>query len=183
VIAGVPSRVSSRVSVPCHPIMRSYRGCPTARLWRTLGTAVCSVTLTLSVGGCSFSYQLDNLFAKKDDSSLTGTLQPSAAPAASPVAALPPEGDRVLARAAVSEVMSKGGKDTSISWENPKTGARGTVTPIASARSEDGQTCHEFLASFEREGGSSSWMQGEACRATNKGKWEVRTLKPWQQRT
>ena len=77
--------------------------------------------------------------------------------------------------------MSKGGKDTSVSWENPKTGARGTVTPIAAARSEDGLTCHEFLASFEREG-SSSWMQGEACRA-NKGKWEVRTLKPWQQRT
>ena len=142
------------------------------------------MTLALSVGGCSFSYQLDNLFAKKDDSSLTGALQPSAAPAASPVAALPPEGDLVLARAAVSEVMSKGGKDTSISWEKPKTGARGTVTPIASARSgDDGQTCHEFLASFEREGGSSSWMQGEACRTANKGKWEVRTLKPWQQRT
>jgi surface antigen len=140
------------------------------------------LTLALSVGGCSFSYQLDNLFAKKDDSGLTGTLQQPAAPSVSPVAELPPEGDLVMARAAVSEVMSKGGKDTSISWENPKTGARGTVTPIASARNTDGQTCHEFLASFEREG-SSSWMQGEACRATNKGKWEVRTLKPWQQRT
>jgi surface antigen len=55
------------------------------------------------------------------------------------------------------------------------------VTPIATARNEDGVTCHEFLASFEREG-SSSWMQGDACRA-NKGKWEVRSLKPWQQRT
>jgi surface antigen len=188
VIAGVPSRLSSRlssrVSVLRYPDMRSYRGCPTARLWCTLVAAACSVTLGLSLGGCSSSYQLDNMFAKKEESSLTGTLQPSAAPAASPVATLPPEGDLVLARAAVSEVMSKGGKDTSISWENPKTGARGTVTPIASARNgDDGQTCHEFLASFEREGGSSSWMQGEACRASSKGKWEVRTLKPWQQRT
>jgi hypothetical protein len=134
----------------------------------------------LSVGGCSFSYQLDNLFGKKDDSSQTGALQQPVAPAAKAVAELPPEADLVFARAAVSEVMSRGGKDTSLSWENPKTGARGTVTPIAAARSEDGGlTCHEFLASFEREGGSSSWMQGEACRA-NKGKWEVRTLKPWQ---
>ena len=133
------------------------------------------------MGGCSFSYQLDSLFQKKDDSSLTGALLQPAAPAIKPVADLPPEGDLVIARAAVSEVMSKGGKDTSVSWENPKTGARGTVTPIAAARSEDGVTCHEFLASFEREG-SSSWMQGEACRA-NKGKWEVRSLKPWQQRT
>jgi len=186
VIAGVPShvtrRVSNRVSVPRYN-MHSYRGCPTARLWRALGAATCTFTLALSVGGCSFSYQLDNLFAKKDDTSLTGTLQQPAAPAVNPVAQLPPEADLVIARAAVSEVMSKGGKDTSLSWENPKTGGRGTVTPIASARNEDGQTCHEFLASFEREGGSSSWMQGEACRATNKGKWEVRTLKPWQQRT
>jgi len=135
--------------------------------------------LALSVGGCSFSYQLDNLFAKKDDASLTGALQ--RAPAIKPVADLPPEADLIIARAAVSEVMSKGSKDASVSWENPQTGGRGTVTPIASARSGDGLTCHEFLASFEREG-TSSWMQGEACRA-NKGKWEVRTLKPWQQRT
>jgi surface antigen len=135
--------------------------------------------LALSVGGCSFSYQLDNLFAKKDDASLTGSLQ--RAPAVKPVDDLPPEDDLVFARAAVSEVMSKGGKDASVSWENPQTGSRGTVTPIATARSEEGTTCHEFLASFEREG-SSSWMQGEACRAS-KGKWEVRTMKPWQQRT
>ena len=86
----------------------------------------------------------------------------------------------MIARAAVSEVMSKGGKDASVPGESPDRG-RGTVTPIATARNEDGVTCHEFLASFEREG-SSSWMQGDACRA-NKGKWEVRSLKPWQQRT
>ncbi len=135
--------------------------------------------LALSAGGCSFSYQLDNLFAKKDETSLTGSLQ--RAPAIKPVDDLPPEGDLVFARAAVSEVMSKGGNDASVSWENPQTGSRGTVTPIATARSEEGATCHEFLASFERAG-SSSWMQGEACRA-GKGKWEVRTMKPWQQRT
>jgi surface antigen len=174
-VAEVPGRVLPRSS------LRSYRGCSAARLWRGLPAATFSLTLALSVGGCSFSYQLDNLFGKKDDGSLTGALQP-AAPAVKPVADLPPpEADLVIARAAVSEVMSKGGKDASVSWENPQTGGRGTVTPIATARNEDGMTCHEFLASFEREG-SSSWMQGDACRA-NKGKWEVRSLKPWQQRT
>jgi surface antigen len=175
VVAEVPSRLSVlRSSV------RSYRGCPAARLWRGLPAATFTFALALSLGGCSFSYQLDNLFGKKDDGSLTGALQP-AAPAVKPVAELPPEADLVIARAAVSEVMSKGGKDASVSWENPQTGGRGTVTPIATARNEDGVTCHEFLASFEREG-NSSWMQGDACRA-NKGKWEVRSLKPWQQRT
>jgi len=173
VIAGVPGRVSVLRSD-----MHSYRGCLTARLWRRLPAATFTFMMALSVGGCSFSYQLDNLFAKKDNSGLTGALQQPAAPALKPVADLPPEGDLIIARAAVSEVMSKGGKDASVSWENPQTGGRGTVTPIATARNEDGVTCHEFLASFEREG-TSSWMQGEACRA-NKGKWEVRTLKPWQ---
>ena len=156
--------------------LRCYRGCPAARLWRRLPAATFTFMLALSVGGCSFSYQLDSLFGKKDDASSTGALQQPAAPAVKPVADLPPEGDLVIARAAVSEVMSKGGKDISVSWENPKTGARGTVTPIAAARSEDGMTCHEFLASFEREAGSSSSIQGEACHA-NKGKRAFRTLK------
>lgn len=135
-----------------------------------------AVLLALSVGGCSFSYQLDNLFGKREDGGLTGALH-AATVTPKPVGDMPPEGDLVIARAAVSEVMAKGGKDASVSWENPETGTRGTVTPIANARNEDGATCHEFLASFERQG-TSSWMQGEACRA--KGKWEVRTLKPWR---
>jgi surface antigen len=153
-----------------------YRGCPKARLWRQAPHAAAAIVLTLSVGGCSFSYQLDNMFGKREDAGLTGALH-TAAVTPKPVSDMPPEGDLVIARAAVSEVMTKGGKDASVSWENPETGTRGTVTPIATARNEDGVTCHEFLASFERQG-TSSWMQGEACRA--KGKWEVRSLKPWR---
>ena len=52
---------------------------------------------------------------------------------------------------------------------NPKTGARGTITPIASAYSQDGLTCRDFLASYVRNG-AESWMQGEACRAVH-GRW------------
>ena len=63
-------------------------------------------------------------------------------------------------------------------WENVKTGARGTVTPIASAYTEHGMTCHDFLASYVKNG-AESWLQGEACRA-GRGKWEVRNLRPWQ---
>ncbi|HLH95578.1 MAG TPA: RT0821/Lpp0805 family surface protein [Xanthobacteraceae bacterium] len=137
--------------------------------------------LAVAAGGCSFSYQLDNLFAKTDDASVTGALRP-VPPTVKPADIVPPEADLAMARAAATEVMTKGGKDASLAWENPQTGTRGTVTPIASARSEDGGlTCHEFLASFERDG-TSSWMQGDACRAS-KGRWEVRSLKPWQQRT
>ena len=43
------------------------------------------------------------------------------------------ESDLVYARAVASDVLARGGKDASAPWENPTTGARGTVTPIASA--------------------------------------------------
>jgi surface antigen len=66
----------------------------------------------------------------------------------------------------------------SVPWENPKSGARGTVTPIAAAYTQDGQTCRDFLASYVT-GSSQAWLQGEACRQ-RKGGWEVRTLKPWK---
>src|SRR5271166_1823640 len=54
--------------------------------------------------------------------------------------AAPAEADLVIARAAVSEILTKGGKDASMPWENPKTGARGTITPLAPAYSEGGVT-------------------------------------------
>ena len=91
---------------------------------------------------------------------------------------LPPDADLAYARAAVTAVLSRGEKDTSMPWENPGTGARGTVTPIASAYTQDGQTCRDFLASFV-SGKSQAWLQGEACKQ-QQGDWEVRTLKPWK---
>ena len=63
-------------------------------------------------------------------------------------------------------------------WENPETGARGTVTPIATAYNQDGFICRDFLASYVSNS-TESWLQGEACRL-HQGRWEVRNLKPWQ---
>jgi outer membrane surface antigen len=140
-------------------------------------TGLCVLSLAFAGGGCS--YQLDSMFSKNKDAAKldqTGALRPP--PAKPALAEMPPENDLAVARAAASEVLSKGGKDTSMPWENPRTGARGTITPIASAYNLDGLTCRDFLASFVRNG-TESWLQGEACQM-QQGKWEVRTLKPWQ---
>lgn len=117
------------------------------------------------------SYKLDSFFPKKegDKPIVTGSL-PAAAPA------LPGDGDLALAKAAAAEVVGSGVKDASQPWENPQTGARGTVTPIADAYTQDGFLCRDFLASYVR-GGSESWLQGDACRM-HKGKWTVRSLRP-----
>ena len=66
---------------------------------------------------------------------------------------------------AIVEVLKRGSKEISAPWENPSSGARGTVTPIASAYNRDGATCRDFLASYVRRQGSETWLQGEACRA------------------
>jgi len=142
---------------------------------RRLPARACALALALGLTGCSFSYQLDNLFAKKEEgrADQTASLRPVAT---KPAGQAPAEGDLVFARAAVSEVLSKGGKGLSMPWENPSTGARGTITPLAAAYSRDGATCRDFLASYVRNG-SESWLQGAACRA-ERGKWEVRSLRP-----
>lgn len=131
------------------------------------------MSLAFACGGCSLSYQLDSLTGKgASESEQTGGLRPSRS-----LTSLPPEQDLAVARAAVSEFLGRGSKDSSTPWENPRTGARGTITTIASAYNQDGTTCRDFLASYVRDG-AESWMQGEACRIPQ-GKWEVRNLKPW----
>ena len=155
---------------------RLYSGCARARLWRVLPLAA-GLSLALAGGGCSISAtQLDSLFGPTDRADTTGSITPP--PGAKGVQQLPPEVDLAYAKAAASDVLNRGGKDASAPWENPRTGARGTVTPIASAYSQDGQTCRDFLASYV-QGNAQSWMQGEACKP-EKGVWEIRALRPWK---
>ena len=132
----------------------------------------------MASGGCSFSYQLGSLFEKSaDETAADQTDSIGALAALDAKTQASSDGDLAYARAAASEVLARGGKGSSQPWENPRTGARGTVTPIASAYTQAGFTCQDFLASYLREGSSEAWLQGEACRI-HKGNWEVRSLKP-----
>ena len=146
-----------------------YSGCGRLRLWRGLSAGF-ALALALSAGGCSVSYQLDSFFGG-DKTDTTGSIPQ----AAKQTAGLPPDGDLAYARIAASEVLKRNEQNASLPWENPRTGARGTVTPIASAYTQDGQTCRNFLASYVN-GKSEAWLEGAACKEA-KG-WEVRSLKP-----
>ena len=151
------------------------------------GTAVASLrlvaalALALGLSGCAVS-GVGSLFSKSDkrDSAsaseeVTGSIG-SVQPAST--AGLPSDTDLVFTRLAIVEVLQRGSKEASAPWENPSSGARGTVTPIASAYERDGSTCRDFLASYVRRRGPETWMQGEACRA-GKGQWQVMSLRPW----
>jgi hypothetical protein len=150
-----------------------YSGCARARLWRCLPPAA-ALALALGAGGCSISAShFDGIFGTEGDQ--TGSITPP--PGTKEVDKLPPDADLAYARAAASEVLRRGGTGESQTWENPHSGARGTVTPIASAYTQDGATCRDFLASYVSPD-TQSWLQGEACK--QQGAWEVRALKPWK---
>lgn len=130
----------------------------------TLGALV---ALSLSSGACS--YKLDSMFSRdgeKTESSRAAMTPPASA-----------EADLAYAKAAAAEALARTG-DVSVPWENPGTGARGTVTPLASAYTQDGFVCRDFLASYVRKN-SESWLQGDGCRI-HQGRWEVRHMKPLQ---
>jgi surface antigen len=132
-----------------------------------------AILIGAGLGGCSIGRN-QGAFAMMEGNDVTGSITPL-----KPVAGSEPtEADLAFARTAASDVLTKGDKDSSQPWENPSTGARGSVTPLANAyTADDGRTCRDFLASYVN-GTAESWLQGAACRAP-RGHWDVRTLKPW----
>lgn len=165
-----------------HPYSRADAAC--LRHVRVVRFAALAAALVaaLPLAGCSYSYKLDGLFAKdakgERSADRTASLKPKLAP--DPAASEPDIGaaDLAIAKQTATELLAKGGKDVSLPWENPNTGARGTVTAIAAAYTQDGFTCHDFLASHVR-GAKESWYQGGACRIHG-GRWHVRDIKPLQ---
>ncbi len=161
-------------------LYKRYHG---LRLWRA-AAIVGLATMALASGGCSMTYQLNSydfssLFGSSHKSQdITGSItrRPESKPAA---ATLPPDSDLAYAKAAVAKLLALGRKYASLPWENPSSGARGTITPITSAYAGDnGQTCRDFLASYIK-GNLQSWLQGEACKH-HTGPWVVRSMKPWK---
>ena len=163
-----------------HALLSSY-GLALYRTWRRVGLSaigpagavVSLILIGLGIGGCSVS-RPDNAFARMGDNEVTGSIGPAKPPGPAPT-----EADLAFARDAASDVLTKGDKDSSQPWENPETGARGSVTPLAKAYTSDGRTCRDFLASYVN-GSNESWLQGAACQ-TGEGRWEIHTLKPWRQ--
>lgn len=143
---------------------------------------IATLLVALPAGACS--YQLGSLIGQDksaksadktaDKTEVTGSIPSTAKTAAA--AELPNDNDLDLARAAAAQALAADGK--SVPWENPRTGARGTITPIANAYTQDGFVCRDFLASYVQQG-AESWLQGEGCRV-HQGKWEVRVLRPWK---
>jgi len=135
-----------------------------------------AIAALLVLSGCS--YKLASLVSSDDGPQVTGTINPPSGAASSPTGPVSPqtELDLAYARAVAMEAVSRGSKDTSLPWQNPHSGARGNITPLATSYSEAGMACRDFLASYIH-GDAQDWLEGAACR-TGSGSWQVKRLKP-----
>ena len=79
------------------------------------------------------------------------------------------------AQAALREALARTDEGPSVPWDNPASGARGTVTPIAAAFTKDGLPCRNFIASHVKDG-IETWSEGLACRV-HANTWEVKSFK------
>ncbi len=156
-----------------------YSGTTAVRLsrrWQRL-SCVAAVLAACAVSGCSFKLASLNSSDSGAPPQVTGSISaPAQQPAGRTTVSPRAEVDLAYARAAASDALARGSKDSSVPWQNPETGAGGNITPLATSYREGGRPCRDFLASYVH-GGSQDWLQGAACR-TAAGDWKVERLKP-----
>lgn len=159
-----------------------YHGSAGANRAAAIVLFTAAAILGLGAGGCSMSIPLDSDFFsskaekrtmadKGDGADVTGSITPRTDANGNMHAA-----DWPHAAAALREALGKDEEGTSIPWQNPATGARGTVTPVANAFVQDGFACRNFLASHVGSG-RESWFEGTACRV-HRGEWDIRSTRP-----
>jgi surface antigen len=142
--------------------------------------------MALFLSGCAaISIPMGGLFGDdKDEEVATGSIKPQPVAAAAPVVPTTtvPDVDWRASKSAFSQAMNRTDAGASVMWENPVTGAHGSITPLAKAGpSEHGRTCRTFLLS-RVHGEDESWHQGEACLAGKAG-WKVVVVRPLAAKT
>lgn len=115
-----------------------------------------SALLSCAVAGCGILR-----FAEPADPIVTGSLkaQPAVYSADDAPAGIA-GGDWALAKSALQQAIASSDTGASIPWDNPKTGARGTATPIGAATADG---CRDFRIGVVDATGEQ-WVQGAACR-------------------
>jgi surface antigen len=156
-----------------------------------LAAVVLAGVLGCGTGACSMSMQLGEFFSDKKEETavaakdsakeVTGSVSASAAARKASADEKMNNADWSLATAALREALAKGDDGSSIPWQNPDTGARGTVTPVASSFVQEGFACRNFLASHVGNG-QENWFEGTACRV-HRGQWDVRKSRPLMRRS
>ena len=82
------------------------------------------------------------------------------------------EKDRLAFETALQMALETQTSGTSVAWEGAGTGTRGTITPVRTFKSADGQWCREYSVAPLSDGAAER-QHAVACRAPE-GHWKVR---------
>jgi hypothetical protein len=128
--------------------------------------------LVLTTGGCMNAGPMASFMAEDD---VTGSISTPGAGAA-PLPLTNPD-DWAPVRAALAQALDPQGGGAVATWENPGTGARGSILPVGAVYEADGQMCRAFVAEIDGKAPARR-LQGRGCRGVD-GQWTVSDLKPF----
>lgn len=83
--------------------------------------------------------------------------------------------DGALAEAALSRALESQASGTPVRWENPDSGATGSIKPVRTFKNRDDQFCREYERVHVSSAGRSETVIGIACRDES-GAWQTRAV-------
>jgi surface antigen len=122
--------------------------------------------------GCSMTFPM---MALVDGPSTTGTLPRAALSPLSPDLG---SEDWRRAKSALSVALDPHGNGSSVTWDNPESGLKGSFSPVGQPFLNGSEMCRAFLTALTRDQ-DVVWQQGTACR-TSGSEWAIRDIKPWK---
>jgi surface antigen len=125
----------------------------------------------LPAAGCSIALPIASLAT--DDPATTGSVKVKPT---SPLSAELGTEDWRRARGALAIALDPQGNGSSVSWDNPETGLKGTFVPAGKPYVRNDEICRAFLATVLGQA-TALWLQGTACRPSG-GEWTIRTVAP-----
>ena len=148
-----------------------------ARARRDEAAWVCRLALVLgaalSGAACSLSFPIASLI---DDDEQTGSIKPT-----SPLSPELGTEDWRRAKGAMGVALDPQGAGSTVNWDNPDTGLKGSFVPVGQPFVKSDEICRAFLATIAVRGAISS-LQGTACRPSGE-EWAVKDVKPWRKPT
>ncbi|MES0884840.1 RT0821/Lpp0805 family surface protein [Roseibium sp. SCP14] len=80
--------------------------------------------------------------------------------------------DKSIASKNLQKALEKSLSGNSVRWQNPTSGARGSVTPLKTWKTSEGTYCRSFREKIELASGRTISRNGVACR-TAEAVWEA----------
>lgn len=155
--------------------MARYRAGPgrnEAGSGRRAGALGLVIVALCPLSACSFA--LPSLVS--DPADQTGSITPGVS---SPLSADLGAEDWRRAKAALAVAIDPQGNGSSVSWDNPDSGLKGTFVPVGQPFVQSDAVCRTFVATIGGALPDPVSLQATACRLSADA-WDISGVKPWR---